>query len=64
MSPTKLHDIEVEVDGIKYSGQYSDDGKVLTVFSSYGNTSTHSGPHMARRLLRELIEGAKKSGRL
>ena len=64
MSTSKKHDIEVEVDGKMYKGQYSDDGKVLTVFSPYGDLSTHSGPHMAHQPLREIIESAKNSGKL
>ncbi len=62
MSVSRLKTIEVEVDGEIYKGQYSDDGKTLTVFSQYGSQSTHSGSHMAHQLLRELVEGAKLRG--
>lgn len=64
MSLSKPIEIEVEVDGKTYKGHYSDDGRVLTVFCALGKVTTHSGPHMAHQLLRELIDSAKTRGML
>jgi hypothetical protein len=60
----------LEFEGKKYEGTYIEEGGVVTVWSAeYGGPkSTHTTPryplHIARLLLRELLQDAKEAGKL
>jgi len=55
----------VEFEGKKYEGEYFVENGILTVSSDWGTTSTQAGPNphsIARMVLREFLEGAKRRG--
>jgi hypothetical protein len=57
--------VEVEFEGKKYEAEYFVERGSLTVSSDWGTKSTHPGPDpgsIARVILRELLEDAKRQG--
>ena len=67
-SPEPLHEIEVEIDGERYTGWWSVAGKSQSVTVDYmgKSKSTQAGSHtpeqIARTLLRELVGESKARG--
>jgi hypothetical protein len=59
--------VSVDFEGETYSGTYTLNSGLVTVYSAYGWLATQAGaagPVTARILLREIVEGAKKRGKL
>lgn len=60
MAKTEIHPVEVTVGGVKHTGQYWVDRKILTVSSEFGPKSTQVGSlppdFLAKQLLRELVQ--------
>jgi hypothetical protein len=58
-----MDSISVEIDGKTYTGQFEISGRVITVTTPFGRTSTQLGQWdpkvIAAALLRELVQEAK-----
>ena len=61
--PARWNEVNVEVDGRTYRGQYSLVSKVITVNADMGSKKTQLGGHkpevLAQMLLRELVREGK-----
>ena len=66
--PREYQQVTIDFDGKSYSATYFVSSKVVTVNTLYGKSSTQVGgspaESIARRLFREILEGARSRGEI